>query len=311
MPTRLAKAAAAVAVLCCSLLAGTGSSAGFGAACATSPACWPAAQLRLPADLPTGAPVVVAVVDTGVARLPDLAARVLPGWSVVGSNADVRDRNGHGTEVAGIIAGRAAGVCPSCRILPVQVADPHGAAADTAIAAGIEWAADHRARVINVSLAGPADDPVLEAAVRYAVARNALVVVAAGNAGSTDPRACAAECGGYPAAFAPAVAGLVSVGASGADGRLLPSSNRGSWVMLSAPGAAVAPWIGGGYRVVAPGTSYAAAYVSGLAGLTLSLEPDLTARELATLLRHTARPVRGLAVTDGAADARAILTAAT
>jgi membrane-anchored mycosin MYCP len=156
---------------------------------------------------------------------------------------------------------------------------------------------------------------VLEAAVRYAVARNALVVVAAGNAGSTDPTACtvlddSAACGGYPAAFAPTVPGLVSVGATAANGRLLPSSNRGPWVMLSAPGAAVAPWIGGGYRVVAPGTSYAAAYVSGIAGLALSADPDLTARQLESVLRRTARRVPGLEVADGAADARAILTGA-
>jgi subtilisin family serine protease len=312
MPIPSCKAAVAVAVLCCSLLAAKATGVRAASACAMSPACWAPAQLRLPAAVPSaGPPVVVAIVDTGIATHPDLAGRVLHGWSVTNRSASSRDRNGHGTEIAGIVAGRAGGVCASCRILPVQVAGRTGAATDASIAAGIDWAADHGARVINVSMAGPCVDPVLEAAVRYATGKGALVVAAAGNAGSTDPTACDAECGGYPAAFADSVPGLISVAATGAGGGLLPSSNRGSWVMLAAPGGAIAPWIDGGYRVVSPGTSYAAAYVSGLAGLTLSVDPTLTAAQLETELRSTARQVPGLPVADGVVDARALLASAT
>jgi subtilisin family serine protease len=283
-------------------LAAAAPAAGLGSACGSSPACWPAEQLRLAAatraaDERPAAPVVVAIVDTGVAAVPSLAGRLARGWSATGGGT--LDANGHGTQVAGIVGD----VCRSCRIVPVQVAGADGAATDDDIAAGIRWAADHGARIVNVSLAGPCADPVLEAAIRYAASHGSLVVAAAGNAGSTDPSACAAECGGYPAAYAPQVPGLVSVAATGADDRLLRSSNRGSWVQLAAPGAAVAPTLAGGAKPVLPGTSYAAAYVSGLAALAVARDPARQAPQLAALLRATARPAAGVRV----ADAKALL----
>jgi subtilisin family serine protease len=295
---RSTAAALAAATAAAALAAGAGATSREDA-CGSSPACWPAQQLRLVPNRPA-APVVVAVVDTGVAPPAVLAGRVLRGWSATGGAP--RDANGHGTQVAGIVGA----VCRSCRILPVQVAGADGAATDADIAAGIRWAADHGARVINVSLAGPCADPVLESAIRDAVARGALVVAAAGNAGSDDPTACADECGGYPAAYAPQVPGLVSVAATGADGRLLPTSNRGSWVELAAPGAAVAPTLDGGLRAVWPGTSYAAAYVSGLAALAAGRDPARTPARLAALLRATARVASGVRV----ADARTLLARA-
>lgn len=293
-----AAALAAATATAAALAAGAGATPP-GGACGSSPACWPAQQLHLAVNR-TAAPVVVAVVDTGIAPAAGLAGRVLPGWSAAGGAP--RDANGHGTQVAGIVGA----VCRSCRILPVQVAGADGAATDADIAAGIRWAADHGARVINVSLAGPCADPALETAIRYAVFRGVLVVAAAGNAGSDDPTACAAECGGYPAAYAPQVPGLVSVAATGADGRLLPSSNRGRWVELAAPGAAVVPTLDGGSRAVWPGTSYAAAYVSGLAALAAGRDGQRTPVQLAALLRATARVAFGVRV----ADARTLLARA-
>jgi ABC-type amino acid transport substrate-binding protein len=295
---RTTAAALAAATAAAAALAAGAAATPLEGACGSSPACWPAQQLRLAANR-AASPVVVAVVDTGVAPATVLAGRVLHGWSALG--AAPRDANGHGTQVAGIVGA----VCRSCRILPVQVAGADGSATDADIAAGIRWAADHGARVINVSLAGPCADPVLEQAIRYAVAGGALVV-AAGNAGSDDPTACAAECGGYPAAYAPHVPGLVSVGATGADGRLLPTSNRGSWVELAAPGAAVAPTLDGGTAAVWPGTSYAAAYVSGLAALAAGRGAGRPPAELAALLRSTARLTGGVRV----ADARTLLARA-
>lgn len=293
-----AAALAAATAAAAALAAGAGAAPSDGA-CGSSPACWPAQQLHLVPNR-AAAPVVVAVVDTGVAPASVLTGHVLTGWSAAGGPP--RDANGHGTQVAGIVGA----VCRSCRILPVQVAGADGAATDADIAAGIRWAAVHGARVINVSLAGPCADPVLEAAIRYAVARGALVVAAAGNAGSDDPTACAAECGGYPAAYAPQVPGLVSVAATGVDGRLLPSSNRGGWVQLAAPGSAVAPTLDGSSRAVWPGTSYAAAYVSGLAALAAGRDPARTPAQLAGLLRSTARVAAGVRL----ADARMLLARA-
>lgn len=265
-----------------------------------------AAPLRPRAAVPVvrhARPVVVAVVDTGVAaRHPLLAGRVLRGWSALTGRAGASDVNGHGTQVAGIVVA----TCGTCRVLPVQVAGADGAATDADIAAGIEWAAHHGARIVNVSLAGPCVDPVLERAIRDAVAAGALVVAAAGNAGSTDPTTCAVECGGYPAAFAPQVPGLVAVAATDADGRLLPSSNRGPWVTLAAPGGFAAPALRGGVRRVIPGTSYAAAYVSGLAGDAASLAPAATPTKLQALLISTARRASGLRVADALALTHAV-----
>src|SRR6185312_8190813 len=140
-------------------VAATGTTARAASACGSSPACWPAAQLRLDADR-ASAPVVVAVVDTGVAPRSVPASRLLSGWSAA-ADGDTRDANGHGTQVAGIVAS----VCRSCRILPVRVAGPDGTATAAEIAAGIRSAADHRARIVNVSLAGPCADPQLETAI--------------------------------------------------------------------------------------------------------------------------------------------------
>lgn len=266
-------------------------------ALAVSPA---RARSAAPIARPAASPVV-AVVDTGVAAHPALAGRVLPGWSALTGRPGT-DANGHGTQVAGIVAA----TCPTCRVLAVQVAGADGSATDADIAAGIEWAAHHGARIVNVSLAGPCVDPVLERAIRDAVAAGALVVAAAGNAGSTDPTACAVECGGYPAAFAPQVPGLVAVAATGAGGRLLPSSNRGPWVTLAAPGGFTAPALGGGLRAVVPGTSYAAAYVSGLAGDALALDPAATVTRVRALLVATARRAGGLRVADAAALTHAL-----
>jgi subtilisin family serine protease len=271
------------------------------AACGCALAAAPTRARAAPAAVqapPVQEPAVVAVVDTGVAvHHPALAGRVLRGWSALTGRSGTADANGHGTQVAGIVAA----TCADCRVLPVQVAGADGEATDADIAAGIEWAARHGARIVNVSLAGPCVDPVLERAIRDAVAAGALVVAAAGNAGSTDPTACAVECGGYPAAFAPQVAGLVAVAATGADGTLLPSSNRGPWVTLAAPGAFTAPTLEGGRRAVVPGTSYAAAYVSGLAGDALALDHAATPARLRALLVATARRADGLRVADAAA----------
>ena len=136
-----------------------------------------------------GAGVVVAVVDTGVAPAPDLAGRLLPGWNVIDGSDAPADDNGHGTHVAGTIAevegnGLAeAGVAPEASILPVKVLDAEGTGSDADVAAGIVWAADHGARVVNLSLGGGESSTVLADAVVYARHRDVLIVAAAGNDG--------------------------------------------------------------------------------------------------------------------------------
>jgi subtilisin family serine protease len=210
--------------------------------------------------------VTVAVVDTGVGRLPDLAGRVLPGHDFVNDDDDATDDNGHGTMAAGVIAAAGnnrtgiAGICWSCRILPVKVLDAKGAGSYTDIARGIRYAADRHATIISLSLGGTDDGQVLRDAVAYAVGRGSLVIAAAGNKGTSAPH--------YPAAI-PAV---LAVGAVTATGARYPWSNYGALVDLTAPGCNPAQGRDG---VVAQfcGTSSATPFVAGVAALLASTSP--------------------------------------
>ena len=143
-------------------------------------------------DLSTGsAAVTIAIVDTGVdLSHPDLASKIVPGYDFVNSDSLPQDDNGHGTHVAGIAAAIGnngtgiAGVSWGARIMPVKVLDLSGNGSFADVAAGMTWAVDHGAQVINLSLGGTSSSSVLQDAVDYAYANNVTVVAAAGNSGS-------------------------------------------------------------------------------------------------------------------------------
>ena len=283
--------------------------------CSSSYGCWPYANLGLPQawTATPGSTTTVAVVDSGVnASHPDLAQVVLPGYNFVAGNTNVSDENGHGTMVSGVIAARQnngigiPGVCSACVILPVKVLSANGSGTTSTVAQGIQWAADHGARVINLSLAGTIADPALKSAITYANSEGALVVVAAGNSGSADPGA--GSSGGYPAAFTSALStGLISVAGVDASNALYSYSNHGSWVTVAAPGAATVPTSSGGYAV-AFGTSIAAPFVSGVAGLALSVSPTLSVSALQSALTSTVTKVPGLDdATGGVVNAAAVV----
>jgi thermitase len=230
------------------------------------PRQWGLARIGLPAlwRMTTGAPqIVVAIVDTGVdVSRPDLAGAALPGHNTLDGSSDVEDVVGHGTMVAEVALGRGnnrvqgAGVCWRCKLLPVKVA-PDGSAAGDQLAAGIAWAADHDADVINVSLVLKGRDDAVEQAVAHAVAVGAVVVASAGNDGGVAAS--------YPASY-PGVLGVVGVDQ---QDRPYAWSSRGPWAALSAPGCAVVGAAGGGAANFC-GSSAAAPVVSGLAALLLA-----------------------------------------
>jgi len=232
-----------------------------------------------------GAGVVVAVVDTGVAPAPDLDGRLLPGWNVLARSEDAGDDNGHGTHVAGTVAevggnGLAeSGVAPEASILPVKVLDSTGAGSDADVAAGIVWAADHGARIINLSLGGSQPSTVLAEGVAYARTRGVLIVAAAGNDGGAV---------GVPARLA----GVIAVGAVDSTRVRAPFSAGGRALDLVAPGVDILQQtldgVGGYADRSWSGTSMASPQVAGVAALALAAGRAKTAAGLARLLTRTA-----------------------
>ena len=232
-----------------------------------------------------GAGITVAVVDTGVAPAPDLAGRVLAGWNVITNSAAAADDNGHGTHVAGTIAEIAdnglaeAGVAPETAILPVKVLAADGSGSDADVAAGIVWAADHGARIVNLSLGGPDSSTVLSDAVVYARGKGVLIVAAAGNDGGAV---------GDPARLA----GVLAVGAVDSALVRAPFSAGGRALDLVAPGVGIVQQTldgAGGYADRSfSGTSMASPHVAGVAALVLAAGRATTATGVARLLARTA-----------------------
>ncbi|MDQ1654640.1 MAG: hypothetical protein QOI35_3840, partial [Cryptosporangiaceae bacterium] len=251
---------------------------------------------------------VIAVVDTGVYLThTDLAARIVPGYNVLNPGTPPADSDpnnpsntnaGHGTMVAGIAAAHSnngrgiAGAAWASRIMPVKVFPASGGAVDSDIATGITWAADHGATIVNLSLGGPADDPVLHSAIQYATGKGALVVVAAGNEGSDRPQ--------YPAAYPE----VLAVGATDRTGSRTDFSSYGDWVDVAAPGFDITStfphWnLSGGMSTdyaTGSGTSFAAPLVSGIAALVRAKLPSLSPAQVLARLKATARDAgpRGL-----------------
>ena len=229
--------------------------------------------------------VVVAVLDTGVDAVhPELRDALVPGRDIVNGDSNPNDDNGHGTAVAGVVAARAnngiglAGACWTCSVMPVKVLGADGMGTTADVAAGIVWAANHGARVINLSLGAPGTTEALSDAVSYALSKDVVVVASAGNSSSDTP-------------FYPAAAGnVIGVAATNEADRLYSWSNRGQWVEVAAPGCSAAPWPENGY-VGFCGTSAAAPLVAGLAGLIRSAWPQATATQTAAAVADSVEDV--------------------
>jgi len=189
------------------------------------------------------------------------------GWDFVYGTNNPIDENGHGTEVSGVAAATAnngvgiAGMCWGCRIMTVKVMQPSGIANYSDVAAGIVYAADKGAQVINLSLGGYSDSAILRAAVE-AASKKAVIIGGAGNDGVSTPF--------YPAAY-PSVLAVAGTTASNTKSDF---SNYGSWVDVAAPGDDVLTTFAGGDWGGTSGTSLSASFVSGLAGLLHGLHPE-------------------------------------
>ncbi len=265
---------------------------------------WSLRALKLPDVWPTavGDPAtVVAVIDTGVDPThADLAGALVPGYDTLSSSAATADDNGHGTAVAGVIAARSdngigvTGACGGCSVMPVKVIGASGLGDSAHIAAGIVWAADHGARVINLSVVLDSPQQDVEDAVRHARDRGVVVVAAAGNGGGSSPT--------YPAAYP----GVIGVAASQEDGTLYAWSQRGSWVDVAAPGCTPSTASGGDYTMFC-GTSSASAAASGAVALALSAVPSATGADVERAIVQTTQPLGGGGVASGTIDAASLV----
>lgn len=232
--------------------------------------------------------VVVAVVDTGVSALSDLAPNLVDGYDAI-DGTSTSDPHGHGTAVASVLAARGdngmglAGGTWVSKIMPVRVLDASGSGQDFDIAKGITWAADRGADVINMSLGATSASAVLNTALEHASAKGAILVAASGNnpPGGADPEARAI----YPAAH-PYVIG---VGAIDNDADLAHFSITGDFVDIVAPGIAV-PVLGPrGPR--SSGTSFAAPLAAAAAALVLAQHPSWDAGRVTQRMLDTAADI--------------------
>ena len=212
--------------------------------------------------------VLVAVLDTGIdSHHEDLFGRVFAEINFTDS-ATANDIYGHGTHIGGIIAANndnslgIIGLATESRLLNIKVVDDKGRYQISELADGIIWAVNNGAKVINISIVSKEPGSELKEAVDYAWNKGAIVIAAAGNDGSERPV--------YPAAYE----NCVAVTAIQENGNLVPLANYGDWVDVAAPGFNIystLPSNNYGYR---HGTSFAAAYVSGLAALLFPIVTD-------------------------------------
>jgi thermitase len=279
------------------------------------PGQWGLDKIEAPSawDTTTGSVATpIAIIDSGIDfSHPDLSGKIwvnpgeipgnsidddndgyvddVNGWNFVDNNNDPSDDNGHGTQVAGVAAAATnnglgiAGVCWSCKIMPVKVMQAGGVANYSDIAAGVLYAAQKGARVINISLGGYSASATLQTAIQAAVnTYGAVVVAGAGNDNISS-------------AFYPAAYGTV-LAVAGTDQTDVKTSisNYGDWVDVSAPaGGITTTFMGGGYGTV-DGTSFASAFVSGVAGLLRSQNAAWSADMVRAQIMQTADSIDAL-----------------
>jgi subtilisin family serine protease len=260
-------------------------------------------------DVATGRGVKVAIIDTGCdMNHPTLRSHVIAGWDFVGNDADpseqrgnldsdrdgVRDEAfGHGTHVAGIVHL----IAPDAQLLIVRVLDSEGRGDLVNVAAGVRWAVEHGAKVINLSLGTRGEADALQDVLEEAAQEGVIIVSSAGNTGGTiDPSPDKRP--GQSSSVADVAA--CDVNANGAAF----SSVDHSHVLLSAPGIGIrSTFPGGGFKLW-NGTSMSAPFVTGTAALLVEKHPDWNLEAMEARLASTATPLNDQTLPPGVKEAR-------
>ncbi len=293
----------------------------------------------------TGQGVTVAVLDTGIDNLPDFSGRLAGGVDLTGGNNPYQDSYGHGTFVAGLIAGNGAlsngqykGEAPGAKLVSIKVAGADGTTHLGTLISGLQWAVDHQSRygikILNISLGfKPSQSTVinpLDKAVEAVWNSGVTVVTSAGNAGpfngtilspGDDPlviTAGALDDMATASVTDDQMTDFSGVGPTSPDGWVKPdlATSGRSVVSLAAPGSTIynnypAARIGSS-NFVGSGTSFSAAITSGAAALILADNPGLSANQMKARLLGTADPGpvgNPFADGHGALDAYAAATA--
>ena len=234
----------------------------------------------------------VAIVDTGLdVSHPDLQRAVNKELCVssVNSNFDKittdLGRSGHGTHIAGIIGatsnneiGIAGLASDRVELMGIRCQTENSIYSSYA-ARGVEYAVEHGARIINMSLGTTSSDNLLKAAMEYAYSQNVLVVCSAGNTGSSGSH--------YPSGYDETI-GVIAVDK---NNQKMSTSNYGNDNYLSAPGSSIYSTLPNGQYGYLSGTSMAAGVVSGIAAYVLSLNPSMTVEQLKSVLSETATDI--------------------
>jgi subtilisin family serine protease len=201
---------------------------------------------------------------------------------------DPSDEMGHGTAVAGICGAQInnsigiAGTSPDCPLMILRAGNANGYLEEDDVASAILYAVDNGARIINMSFGDAQASPMLEEVVNYASGQGVLLIAAAGNSGTEDPV--------YPAAYGP----VLSVGACNQQDNRASFSSFGVSLDLLAPGVAITSTLMGqtyGLMQGGSGTSYAAPFASGVAGLILSLHPSWQPADVKSIMKSTSDDV--------------------
>jgi hypothetical protein len=242
------------------------------------PAQYALVKLHLPEAqaMARGDSIVVAVIDTEIDRSnPELAGAIVEAFDALGETTPME---AHGTGIAGIIAAHARllGAAPNVRILAVR-AFGAGRGTTFTVMKGLDWAVAHDAKVLNMSFAGPAD-PAMARIMTATHDRGRILIAAAGNKGPKSPPL-------FPAADPH----VIAVTATDADDKLFALANRGDYVAVAAPGVDILVAAPEGVYLMSSGTSFASAYVSGIAALLVEKKPDLSPDAARRVLMSTAR----------------------